>query len=239
MIPKSKDELQSKSAVQNSPKTKRDKVKLLTYLTSLSCALTIGSLVFATASVTGSQSELAKLQAETVPVVVASQPINPGATIGAESLSVVNIPKPYTATDAIRDIEGALGKVATSPIPANGQLTATSLAGAQGATTLALALEANAVATSVSVDAQTGIAGLLRQGDFVDVLAEGAVIVENVRVLALDASLSESAGEYATVTIEVSVEQAGVIQNAQTNADVRFVLHAEANKVQASVPEVG
>lgn len=62
------------------PKTKQDRTKALTYLTTFSCALATGSLVFALTSVGTSQAELSKLKADTVPVVIATQPIDPGAT---------------------------------------------------------------------------------------------------------------------------------------------------------------
>lgn len=231
---------QAKAAArQDGAKAKRDRVKILTYVTAAACALAVGAVAYAATSVSGSQGELAKLRAETVPVVVATQEIGSGATIEAEAVQVVDVPRTYAPANAIGDLESVVGKTASGNIPANGQITASSVAGVQGASTLALALEPGAVAASVSVDAQTGVASLLRQGDYVDVLAEGAPVVERARVLALDASLSQSEGEYATVTLELSVEQAGAIQTAQANSDVRLVLHSEADKAAEDEAEVG
>lgn len=238
MMGKTERDGRTKATRQDEAKAKRDRVKVLTYVAAAACALAVGAVAYAATSVSGSQGELAKLQAETVPVVIAKQEIKSGAAIEAEAVEVADVPRTFAPAEAIGDLESVVGKTASGNIPANGQITASSVAGAQGASTLALALEPGTVAASVSVDAQTGVAGLLRQGDRVDVLAEGAAVVENVRVLALDASLAQSEGEYATVTVELTVEQAGSIQNAQASSDVRLVLHAEADKAPATDAEV-
>lgn len=230
MFGKTKTDEQVKAPRQDEAKAKRDRVKILTYVTAAACALAVGAVAYAVTSVSGAQGELSKLQAETVPVVIAKQELGSGTTIAADAVELVNVPRTYAPTNALSDLESVVGKTTSTNIPANGQLTASSVAGTPGASTLALALEPGTVAASISVDAQTGVAGLLRQGDYIDILAEGAPIVENARVLALDASLSPTEGEYATVTVELTVEQAGTVQNAQVDSDVRLVLHSEADK---------
>lgn len=232
MISQAKPDAQKNSPAKK-PAAKKDRVKMLTYITTAACALALGAVVFSTVTVTGAQNELALVRADSVPVVVANAPISAGATIAAESVKVIDVPKTYLSADAVSDASQAVGKVAASNIPANGQLTASLVAGSEGAASLALALKPGYVATSVSVDAQTGVAGLLHQGDFVDVIAEGAPVVEKIRVLALDASLNENKGEYATVTVELTVEQAGMIQQAQVDSDVRFILHSQADRAVA------
>ena len=60
------------------------------------------------------------------------------------------------------------------------------------------------VAISIAVDSESGLSGLIKQNDYVDILGNGEVIVQNVRVAALDSNLSGSVSQYATVTLEVA-----------------------------------
>lgn len=238
MIDKTVHEPKTKSDKTPAQKPPAHRVKTLTIITAISCALTVACMAFALLNITSTQAELDKLQAQTIPVVVSTQPIESGATITPESVRIEHIPSTFAVEGALSTPDEVIGKVASAHISQNAQVSTNLIAGRLGAHTLALAIAPEMVAIAVSVDAQTGIAGLLRQGDFIDILAEGAPIVGNVRVLALDSSLSDSAGEYATVTLEVSIEEAGVIQNAQTVADVRLVLHSDANKDVPSTQEV-
>ena len=83
-------------------------------------------------------------------------------------------------------------------------------------------------AASIAVNSETGVAGLVRQGDYVDVLAEGGALIEGVRVLALDAQLTGDITQYSTVTLEMSVLDAGAVQAAQMDNPVRLVLNSRA-----------
>ena len=111
-------------------------------------------------------------------------------------------------------------------------MTTVSLAAEGNASSLANALEPGLQAISVAVDAESGLAGLIRQGDHVDVLAEGNLVVENAAVLAVDSSLYEALHEYATVTLQVAPEDALALQAVQEQASVRLVMRAAADNVQ-------
>ncbi len=204
-------------------------VRTLTRLTAVLGALAIGAVVFAVATFASAQARLSSVDAETVPVCTAAHAIEAGTTLEADMLTMRDVPASLVAEGALSSQEEAAGKLTVEPIPANGQVTAGALAASDAASSLAGALDANSRAISVAVDAETGLAGLIRHGDRVDVLSEGRTIVEGAKVVAVDSSLSETLEEYATVTMQVSPEDAAAIQAAQALAPVRLSMRAAAD----------
>ena len=81
-------------------------------------------------------------------------------------------------------------------------------------------------AVTISVDAQSGMGGMLRVNDRVKVIQPNdgslgddgfTVIADSVRIAALDGNFSSGSGSsdgYSTVTLEVTPEQAGKIRTA-------------------------
>lgn len=201
-------------------------VRTLTRLTAVLGALAIGAVVFALATFASAQARLSSVDADTAPVCTAVQAIKAGTVIEANMLTLQDVPASLAVEGAIGTREEAVGKLAVEPIPANGQITAGALASSEPAASLAGALDAGSRAISVAVDAETGLAGLIRHGDRVDVLSEGRAIVENAKVIAVDSSLSETLEEYATVTVQVSPEDAIAIQAAQELAPVRLSMRS-------------
>lgn len=210
-------------------------VRTLTRLTAILGALAIGAVVFALATFASAQARLSSVDTETVPVCTTVQAIKAGTVIEANMLTMQDIPVSLAAEGAISTREETIGKLAVEPIPANGQITAGALASSEPAASLAGALDAGSRAISVAVDAETGLAGLIRHGDRVDVLSEGRAIVENAKVIAVDSSLSETLEEYATVTVQVSPEDAIAIQAAQELAPVRLSMRAAADALTEEV----
>lgn len=204
-------------------------VRTLARLSACLGALAVGAVVFAIAVSTSSQARLSVYDGDVRPVCVANEAVPAGTTLESDMLRVEDIPAAYVSEGALSSPEEAAGCVAVSPIPANGQVASTSVAAAGNASSLANALEPGFQAISVAVDAESGLAGLIRPGDHVDVLAEGRLAVANATVLALDSSLGEAQEEYATVTIQVSSEDALAIQAQQELAPVRFVMRAAAD----------
>lgn len=220
-------------------------VRTLTRLTAVLGALAIGAVVFALATFASAQARLSSVDAETAPVCTAVQTIKAGTVIEANMLTLQDVPASLAAEGAIGTREEAVGKLAVEPIPANGQITAGALASSEPAASLAGALDAGSRAISVAVDAETGLAGLIRHGDRVDVLSEGRAIVENAKVIAVDSSLSETLEEYATVTVQVSPEDAIAIQAAQELAPVRLSMRSAVDALteeasgETSITEAG
>lgn len=207
-----------------------DKPKALACCCAALCALTVGTVVWAGVNTAGTSGEIARLKADARPAVVAAAAISSGDVISAEDVRVADVPETYLSDGVVADLEAVVGKTATANIPANAQVTQSNLAGEGNTTALAEALEPGFVAVSVAVNSETGVAGLVRQGDRVDVLAEGSTIIEDARILALDAQLSGEITQYSTVTLEVTEGQAGDIQAAQMDGAVRLALNPHVSE---------
>ena len=119
-----------------------------------------------------------------------------------------------------------VGRVATQYIAKGSQLTNASTAGKDNPESLAAAIGDGMEAVTISVDAQSGMGGMLRVNDRVKVIqpndgslgGDGStVIADSVRIAALDGNFSSGSGSsdgYSTVTLEVTPEQAGKIRTA-------------------------
>lgn len=203
-----------------------DKTKLLAISCAALCAITVGTVAWASINVSGAAGEIAQVKASTKPAVVATADIPSGTVVEAGAVRVIDVPETYLADNAAFDLETVIGKTTTANIAANAQVTQSNLAGEGNAASLAEAVEPGLVAASVAVNSETGVAGLVRQGDRVDVLAEGGAVIQKARVLALDAQLAGDTAQYSTVTLEVTARQAGDLQAAQMDGAVRLVLNS-------------
>lgn len=168
----------------------------------------------------------------TTEVVAATKTIRAGDEISASDLAFVSVPNSTVADGAItkKDIDDSsktpVGRVATQYITKGSQLTNASTAGKDNPESLAAAIGDGMEAVTISVDAQSGMGGMLRVNDRVKVIQpndgslggdEFTVIADSVRIAALDGNFSSGSGSsdgYSTVTLEVTPEQAGKIRTA-------------------------
>ena len=168
----------------------------------------------------------------TTEVVAATKTIHAGDEISASDLAFVSVPNSTVADGAItkKDIDDSsktpVGRVATQYITKGSQLTNASTAGKDNPESLAAAIGDGMEAVTISVDAQSGMGGMLRVNDRVKVIQPNdgslggdgfTVIADSVRIAALDGNFSSGSGSsdgYSTVTLEVTPEQAGKIRTA-------------------------
>lgn len=213
---------------QNAEQTAARTVKSLSRISAILAAITAGSVVFSIIFVGNAQGKLSLANSETLPVLVATQPIESGAVIEEGMFEVKDMPAYAVVEGALGDPSQAIGRSAIGPIPKNAQLGESELSPSRAALSLADALEPGKFAVSLAVDDETGLSGLLRQGDAVDVLAQGGIVVERVMVLAVDDSLNQARTEYSTVTVQCDAGQAEILHDAQSNAPVRLALRSSA-----------
>lgn len=168
----------------------------------------------------------------TTEVVAATKTIHAGVEISASDLAFVSVPNSTVADGAItkKDIDDSsktpVGRVATQYIAKGSQLTNASTAGKDNPESLAAAIGDGMEAVTISVDAQSGMGGMLRVNDRVKVIQPNdgslggdgfTVLADSVRIAALDGNFSSGSGSsdgYSTVTLEVTPEQAGKIRTA-------------------------
>lgn len=177
-------------------------------------------------------NRIAEALSGTTEVVAATKTIRAGEEISASDLAFVSVPNSTVADGAItkKDIDDSsktpVGRVATQYIAKGSQLTNASTAGKDNPESLAAAIGDGMEAVTISVDAQSGMGGMLRVNDRVKVIQpndgslggdEFTVIADSVRIAALDGNFSSGSGSsdgYSTVTLEVTPEQAGKIRTA-------------------------
>lgn len=177
-------------------------------------------------------NRIAEAFSGTTEIVAATKAIHAGDEISASDLAFVSVPNSTVADGAItkKDIDDSsktpVGRVATQYIAKGSQLTNASTAGKDNPESLAAAIGDGMEAVTISVDAQSGMGGMLRVNDRVKVIQPNdgslggdgfTVIADSVRIAALDGNFSSGSGSsdgYSTVTLEVTPEQAGKIRTA-------------------------
>ena len=186
------------------------------------------------------EAKAAKVQKKAAGRRGATSPNAPSLT-GMEKIAVkvsrlqkvtASVPNSTVADGAItkKDIDDSsktpVGRVATQYITKGSQLTNASTAGKDNPESLAAAIGDGMEAVTISVDAQSGMGGMLRVNDRVKVIQPNdgslggdgfTVIADSVRIAALDGNFSSGSGSsdgYSTVTLEVTPEQAGKIRTA-------------------------
>lgn len=107
----------------------------------------------------------------TVPVVVASYDILPRTTIDESMVRVLRVRQSVAPRHSFGEMADVVGKVALTSIPANTAIGHTEVAARGSALGLAFAIEPGMRAVTVAVDAVIGVAGFLKPGDRVDVIA--------------------------------------------------------------------
>jgi pilus assembly protein CpaB len=164
-----------------------------------------------------------KPQAAARTIVVASKPLRFGDELGAAALREVPWPEGALPAGAFAKVaELTSGKrVAVLPMDANEAVLASKITGPGQRATLSAVLQPGMKAVTIRVNDVEGVAGFVLPGDHVDVMltrqldkdtANNDVIIENVRVLAVDQSadatlLKPSVAKAVTLEVEVADAQ--------------------------------
>lgn len=208
------------------------KVSRLQKVTAGLAALAVLAGGVAVVSQVDANNRIAEAFSGTTEVVAATKTIHAGDKISASDLAFVSVPNSTVADGAItkKDINDSsktpVGRVASQYIAKGAQITSASTAGKDNPESLASAIGDGMEAVTISVDAQSGMGGMLRVNDKVKVIQPNdgslggdgfTVIADSVRIAALDGNFnsnSNSSDGYSTVTLEVTPEQAGKIRTA-------------------------
>ena len=207
-------------------------------LAILAIAVVLGviAVIFANAWFSGAEERQARIAEEQqlTRIVVATQPMEFGTALSQENLRMQNFPAASVPVGAFTSIETALqdGRVALRPIVPGEPILVDKVSGTGGRAVLSALLPEGMRAVAIPVSAINGVAGFVRPGDIVDILltrkipGDGAtgddlmtdVIMEGVKVLAIDTVSSENAtepgvGNTATVQVDTYGAQRLVLAN--------------------------
>jgi pilus assembly protein CpaB len=133
-------------------------------------ALVMGVLAVLMVSVylNSREGELLELRAMK-PVLIASQDILENNVIDDRMIEQIEVPQKYFQPKAESDKARVIGRVASVPIPKGAQVLGTYLLDANR-TALAYEVPRGRRAITIAVNDVTGVAGLVRPGNFVDIL---------------------------------------------------------------------
>ncbi len=190
------------------------------------------------------------------PVVLAREKIPPQTKITENMLEVKEIPSSYIHKEALVKREEVVGKITTTVIYPGEQILKTKIAGpkdpSQG---LAFLVSPGKRAATIAVNDVSGVAGLLRPGDRVDVAGTvdvpsgGAretvtsLLIQNVNVLAVNQSAdpnpvknNNKSVQMQTVTLEVTPQQAQTLILAAERGSVRLLLRSPGDGAEVALP---
>jgi pilus assembly protein CpaB len=188
-------------------------------------------------------------QLPTVDILVAKSDIGLGQTVKPEDLQWQTWPAATASNsfmrrdnkaDAIKDVTGA---IARAPFIAGEPIRDAKLVKADGSGFMAAILPSGMRAVSTEISPETGAGGFILPNDRVDVIlskrvrnsdpgapdvAVSEVILNNIRVLAIDQAPKEKDGANAlvgkTVTLELKPEQTETLARARQNGTVSLAL---------------
>jgi pilus assembly protein CpaB len=192
--------------------------------------------------------------AATRQVIVAAADISPGTAITGAAVKAVTWPQeviPPKSAATMREVEGRVVKV---PIPQGNPILSSMLAPQGTAAGLSGILEDGKRALTVKVDEVAGVAGFLHPGDHVDVLMDLAMqgasktehfsktILHDIPILTTG-QIWEQKGENKpvvvnTVTLELTPEQAEVLNLASNQGKIRMALRNRNNRSVAETQGV-
>lgn len=191
-------------------------------------------------------------QGNFVSVAVATRDIPAKTALTAQMFTMESVPSKYINGDAVVEPNELSGKLTTSPVYAGEQILSSRLSGkgdlSEG---MAFIVPAGERALTISVNEVSGLAGLIKPGDRVDVLVtfedgDGTVmtstILQKIKVLATGQQMSDEGaqdiaeGIYQTVTLSVTPQQAQPLALATEKGSTRLMLRSHEDEGTTNIP---
>lgn len=199
-------------------------------------------------------------------VLVATVNIPLNTQVTKDMIVLKQLPREAVNATALSDSKLVIGKVAKSDIAAGEQLLTSKFfdAGKSGSTTLAYSIEPGMRAITIAVDDVSGLSGMLKPGNSVDVIAKfdpasaggtansnttkyTKMLLQDVPVLAVDSVLSESGkaknkdgttASYTSVTLEVTPAKAMEISMSEYVGKLKVILRSPLDQGLTSFPNM-
>lgn len=218
--------------------SERKKVKVLSVITAFAVVLAIAAVAFTVWSAGELEEREKALEDVLTTAVFAVEEIPSGTVIHESMLEVRDVPAKYASNDAVRSIDDIVGESVVTTVAANGQVTHANVYGPLNTDSLAATLETGMIAKTFTLDTETRFAGLLKQGDKVDIYlskpdkSSGKVktekLLSGVEVIALDTMINYNAEygtSYSTATFALSAEDSVKLTNARYEGDISMILN--------------
>lgn len=175
-------------------------------------------------------------QGQEVRILAARRYLPAQSRLQAADLRWRSLPRAFAPTGAISQPEQALGLQTLVPFSEDEPLVLNKLA--LGEQSLAAAIPPGKRALSLGVNAVSGLSGLLKPGDHVDVMllhgqgaqAQAGLLLQDAPVLAVGSRLARDNGERSerasTVTLALDPPEAALALAAQANGQLDLLLRA-------------
>jgi pilus assembly protein CpaB len=197
------------------------------------------------------RSKVTVVRRPTAQVVVAQLDIAPGETLESRLLQVSTWPQDIIPPKTVSNPQKLHGRVAMMPISKGEPILESKLAPEGTAAGLSGLLDPNMLAVTVKTDEVSGVAGFVNPGDRIDVLVElpqggghdgkehfSKIILQNLKVLSKgqvwDQTVEKKPKVVPTVTLEVSPEQAEMLNLATFEGKIRLALRNQTNRTYFS-----
>ena len=188
------------------------------------------------------------------PALVASGHIASGARLDKTMVEMNQVPRAFIQPGALKAVGEAEGLMALAPFAPGEQILANKLTTTGVA--LALAVPPGKRAVTISADSATSVAGLLKPGDLVDVLAtvaEGGslrtfALIQAAAVLAVGRTfgpqgavpegglLASPSGD--TITLAASPYEAEQVTHLEQVGRIKLVLRAQGDRERIPLPPI-
>jgi pilus assembly protein CpaB len=188
-------------------------------------------------------------------VVVVRSDIPVASVLAKEHVKTIQWPSDHVPGGALRSVDQAVGRVVRRPIAAGETLLEISLFATGSAGGLPSVIKTNYRAVSVKVDNVIGVAGFVTPGSRVDVMATirridlpkalpfAKVILQDIRVLAVDQKLEEvKSGDpelVSVVTLEVDPIQAEHLIYAAHEGRLQLALRSPGDDAKVATRSIG
>ena len=221
----------------------------------ISCAAGLLAAVLAWVWFSGKERALDALSAP-APALVAVDHIACGARLDRTMVEVKQVPRAFIQPGALKDPAEAEGQAALAPFARGEQILANKLT--MTGVALALAVPPGKRAASVAVDSASGVAGLLKPGDLVDVMVTvdengtprtfalmqaAAVLAVGRSFSAQETTQSAEAGMLAsaqgdTVTLAASPLEAEQLTHLEQVGRLKLVLRSPGDRERVALPAI-
>ncbi len=176
-------------------------------------------------------------------VAVANADLSPGIALAAGSVKLVSWPRELIPPQAASTLQQVEGRVAVMPISNGEPVLFSKLAPVGTAAGLSSLLDESKRALTVRVDDVSGVAGFVHPRDKVDVLVDmklqgvndsfSKTILQNITVMTIGQTWEQKESKPVvvnTVTLEVTPEQAEILNLASSEGKIRLALRGRRNE---------
>ncbi|SET59766.1 pilus assembly protein CpaB [Natronincola peptidivorans] len=178
---------------------------------------------------------------EYIEIVIAVEDINANTVVSANMVELKEIPAAYKHPNAVTDVKEVTGKIALIPITRGESILSNQvISSGEHKQGLAYKIPQGKRALSIAVNEVSGVSGLLKVGDRVDIITTinagedppityTLVVLQDIEILAVGRNINQHSNENPeakTVTVAVSLEDSLPLKHANQRGAISLMLRS-------------